>query len=259
MRTLHVESWGEVGAPRVVYLHGITGHGGHARQLAERWLAGRYRALAPDLLGHGSSPYEPPWHLEAQLEAILASVGETPAAWIGHSYGGRLAFELAAQRPDLVERLVLLDPAIHLHPGVALHMAEESRADRSYASFEEAVDRRYEESSLLSAPRAVVEDELRGHLEPCDDGRWRYRYSQASVVAAYGEMAAPPPPFERARVPTLVVLGDSSYLPYALLDDHRAALDGLLEVAVVEGGHTLLWDALEQTADAVAAFLSAGS
>lgn len=258
MRALHVEAWGDERSPRVVFLHGITGHGAHARRLAEGWLAG-HRVLAPDLLGHGSSPYEPPWSVAAQVEAILAAVGETPAAWIGHSYGGRIAFEVAAQRLDLVERLVLLDPAIHVHPGVALHVAEESRADRSYASFEEAVDRRYAESALGPAPRALVEDELRSHLQLCDDGRWRYRYSQASVVAAYGEMAIPPPPFERAMVPTLVVLGESSYLPYVLLDEHRAALGDLVEVAVVEGGHTLLWDALEQTAEAIAAFLPVAS
>ncbi len=256
MRTLHVESWGDAGAPRIVYLHGVTGHGGHARPLAEGWLAGRYHVLAPDLLGHGSSPYEPPWDIEAQLEAILASVGNEPAAWIGHSYGGRLAFELAARRPELVHRLVLLDPAIHLDPEIALHVAEGSRSDRSYASFEEAVDRRYEESALAFAPRELVEDELREHLVPSEDGRWRYRYSQASVVAAYGEMAGPPPPFSAVTAPTLVVLGNRSFLPYVLLDEHRAAAGDRLQVAVVESGHTLLWDALEQTAEAITAFLA---
>lgn len=256
MRTLHVEAWGDADAPRVVYLHGVTGHGGHARPLAERWLAGGRRVLAPDLLGHGASPHEPPWHIEAQLEAITASVGHEPAAWIGHSYGGRLALELAARQPELVERLVLLDPAIHLDPSIALHVAETSRAERSYASFEEAVDRRYEESVLAFAPRELVEGDLREHLLPSEDGRWRYRYSQASVIAAYGEMACPPPPFAAAVVPTLVVLGDRSFLPYVQLDEHRAAIGELLEVVVVEGGHTLLWDALEQTAEAITAFLA---
>lgn len=256
MRTLHVEAWGDAGAPRVVYLHGVTGHGGHARPLAEGWLADRFHVVAPDLLGHGSSPYEPPWDIDAQLDAILASVGDEPAAWIGHSYGGRLAFELAARRPELVSRLVLLDPAVRLDPEIALHVAEGSRTDRSYGSFEEAVDRRYEESALAFAPRELVESELREHLVPCPDGRWRYRYSQASVVAAYGEMAGPPPPFTAVRAPTLVVLGDRSFLPYVLLDEHRAAAGDLLQVVVVEGGHTILWDALAQAAEAIATFLA---
>jgi lipase len=257
VRTLHLESWGDAEAPRVVYLHGVTGHGGHVRPLAEGWLAGRYRVLAPDLLGHGASPYEPPWDIGAQLDAILASVGPKPAAWIGHSYGGRLAFELAARRPELVERLVLLDPAIQLDPTIALHVAEGSRADRSYGSFEEAVSQRYVESALSSAPRELVESELREHLVPSEDGRWRYRYSQASVIAAYGEMASPPPSFAEVSAPTLLVLGDRSYLPYDhLLDAHRSEAGGRLDIVVVEGGHTLLWDALEQTAEATARFLA---
>jgi lipase len=257
VRSLHVESWGDAAAHRVVYLHGITGHGGHARPLAELWLANDHHVLAPDLLGHGASPYEPPWDIGSQLEAILSSVEHRPAAWIGHSYGGRLAFELAARHPWLVERLVLLDPALHLDPAIALHVAEESRADRSYGSFEEAVSRRYTESALFSTPRELVEQELRAHLIPSEDRRWRYRYSQASVIASYGEMASTPPAFTEVTAPTLLVLGARSYLPYDhLLDAHRRAAGDLLEVVVVDGGHTLLWDALEQTATLIADFLA---
>ena len=75
--------------------------------------------------------------------------------------------------------------------------------------------------------------------------------------AAYGEMASQPPPFEAARVPTLLIQGEDSYLSYDhLIDAHRAALGGLLQVATVPGGHTMLWDALEETAAAIASFLA---
>ena len=252
---LHVHAWGEADAPRLVYLHGVTGHGGHARLLAEDWLAD-YRVLAPDLLGHGRSPWEPPWSIDAHLEAIVEAVGAEPADWVAHSFGGRLAFELAARRPELVRRLVLLDPAIHLPPRVGLFAAENGRAERTYVSFDEAVEKRYDESQLHGAPRPLVEEELREHLYLAEDGRWRYRYCQAAVVAAYGEMSSHPPPFADGRVPTLLVLGADSYLPYDhLLDAHREALGDLLTVVTVEGGHTVLWDALEETAEAIRAFL----
>lgn len=255
-RTLHVHSWGPEGAQRVVFLHGVTSHGGHARLLAEDWLEDR-RVVAPDLIGHGSSPYEPPWDIGAHLAAILDTVDDEPADWIGHSFGARLAFELAARRPDLVRTLVLVDPAIHVPPGVALFAAEHARRDRSYISFAEAIDRRYEESRLQAAPRELVEEELADHLYLDDDGRWRYRYSQAAVVAAYGEMASAPPPFEMVRVPTLLLLGRDSYLSYNhLLDGHRAALGDQLTVVEVDGGHTVLWDAVDETGAAIAAFLA---
>jgi lipase len=258
---LAVHAWGDSAAPRVVCLHGVTSHGRHFERLAER-LVGRGRGkpgpyvVAPDLLGHGDSPYEPPWSIEAHVTAVVAAVGDDPAALIGHSFGGRLAFELAARRA--VDRLVLLDPAILLDPGVALFAAENARRERAYASFEEAIERRYEESQLRRAPRELLETELREHLAVSADGLWRYRYCQAAVVAAYGEMASAPPPFDQVRVPTLLVLGEESYLPYDhLLGAHAAALGDLLRVVRVPGGHTVLWDALEETTASVAAFLGA--
>jgi lipase len=252
---LACEEWGEPGSPRVVCLHGVTSHGRHFAKLAEE-LPG-FHVLAPDLLGHGSSPYEPPWSLDAHLGALVETVGAEPAVLVGHSFGGRVAFELAARAPKLVPKLVLLDPALHVFPNVALFAAENARKERAYVSFAEGIDRRYDESQLRRAPRELVEEELTGHLVWSEDNLYRYRYSQSAVVAAYGEMASEPPAFERVRVPTMLVLGEQSYLPYDhLLDAHREALGDLLEVVVVPGGHTVLWDALEETAAAVSRFLA---
>ena len=252
---LRLEEWGEPGAPRVVCLHGVTSHGRHFAKLAEA-LPGLH-VLAPDLLGHGSSPYEPPWDLETHIDAIVETVGAAPASLVGHSFGGRLAFEIAARAPKLVPRLVLLDPAILLLPHVALFAAENARKERAYVSFHEGIDRRYDESQLRRAPRELLEEELRGHLVIHEDGLYRYRYCQSAVVAAYGEMASQPSPFERVRIPTLLVLGARSYLPYDhLLEEHQAALGDLLEVVVVSGGHTVLWDALDETIAAVRAFVT---
>jgi lipase len=250
-----VRSWGEDDAPSVVCLHGVTSWGGHFAELAAR-LAATHRIVAPDLLGHGDSPREPPWRIDDHLESITGSVGDDSRIWLGHSFGGRLAFEHAARYPQAIERLVLLDPAILLPPHVALWAAENGRPERCYPSFEEAIDRRYEESRLQRAPRPLVEAELRDHLVE-DEDAWRYRYTQAAVVTAYAEMATAPPPFTSAQVPTLLVLGADSYLSYEhLLDAHSAALGDLLEVAEVPGGHTVLWDALDETADAIRRFLA---
>jgi lipase len=251
---LALDEWGSPDATRVVCLHGVRNHGRHFARLAEALR--EFHVLAPDLLGHGFSPWEPPWDIGAHCDAIAATVGAQPAALVGHSFGGRLAFELAARAPKLVPRLVLLDPAILLPGHVALAAAENARTDKSYVSFDELVDRRYDESQLHGAPRGLVVEDLASHVEVGDDGRVRYRYCQSAVVAAYGEMASQPPRFEDVRVPTLLVLGEQSYLPYDhLLAAHRSALGDLLEVVVVPGGHSVLWDAFEETAHAVRAFL----
>ena len=251
---LALDEWGDPSDPRIVCLHGVRNHGEHFALLAEA--LPNYHVLAPDLLGHGFSPWEPPWDIETHCAAIADTVGPEPAALVGHSFGGRLAFELAARAPKLVPKLVLLDPAILLPAHVALLAAENAREPKSYISFDELVERRYDESQLQRAPRDLVEADLASHVVQDDDGRYRYRYCGSAVVAAYGEMASQPPRFEDVRVPTLLVLGERSYLSYDhLLDGHQAALGDLLEVVVVPGGHSVLWDALEETAEAIADFI----
>ena len=252
--TLATYEWGEPGAPRVVCLHGVRNHGRHFASLAAE--LGGHHVVAVDLLGHGHSPWQPPWDIEAHVDAIVETLGARESALVGHSFGGRLAFELAARAPKLVPKLVLLDPAILLPGHVALAAAENARNAKSYVSFDELIDRRFDESQLQSSPRELVVEDLAPHVETGEDGRVRYRYCQSAVVAAYGELASQPPPFDDVRVPTMLVIGERSYLPYDhLLDAHRAALGDLLEVVVVPGGHSVLWDAFEVTAEAIADFL----
>ncbi len=254
MSRLHVYEWGDPGSPQIVCLHGVTSYGGRFNRLAES-LADRYHVVAPDLHGHGRSDWEPPWSLDAHLEAILETVGDGACIWVGHSFGGRLVAELAARRPERVERLVLLDPALQVLPHVAFDMAELERADASYESVEEAVQARYDSGRVLLAPRDLVIESDRDHLDPGPDGRLRYRYCKSAVIAAWSIMATPPP--APASVPTLIVAGADSWLTLGEhADAYRNALGDRLELVTVPGGHTVYWDALEETSDALAAFLA---
>jgi lipase len=247
---LNAYEWGEPGGRPVVCLHGVTSYGGRFDWLAD---SGRH-VLSLDLLGHGDSSWEPPWDVDAHLAAILDSVPDGPAVWVGHSFGGRLAAELAAREPGRAERLVLLDPALQVLPHVAFDLAELERQDVSYETVEEAVQARYDSGRVLLSPvdRVIASDTP--HLEAGRDGRLRYRYCKGAVITAWSIMATPPPP--PARVPTLMVLGADSWLtPGEHLDTYRDELGDLFEVVVVPGGHTVYWDALDETAAALAAFL----
>jgi lipase len=258
---LHLHEWGERAAPPLVCLHGVTGHGRRFRRLAEERLAERFRVLAPDLRGHGRSDWEPPWTLRANLADVLetvAAAGVERAAWLGHSYGGRLILELAALEPDRVERAVLLDPVIDLLPHVGLDMAEDHRRDRVFASVDEAIDARLERSP--TTPRRFVEEEAREHLVEGRGGTFRWNYCQSSVVFAYGELCLPAPPPETLRAPTLLVHAEQFGLVRAdQLETYRAALGNRLRTAAVPGGHVVIWDAYEETATAVTSFLENSS
>jgi lipase len=254
---LHLHEWGERDAPPLVCLHGVTGHGRRFRRLAEELLAQRFRVLAPDLRGHSRSDWEPPWTLRANLADVLetvAAAGVERAAWLGHSYGGRLILELAALEPDRVECAVLLDPAIDLLPHVGFDMAENHRRDRVYGSVEEAITARLESS--LTTPRRFVEEEAREHLVEGPRGTFRWRYCQSAVVFAYGELCLPGPPPETLRAPTLLVHAEQfGLVRIEQLAAYRAALGDRLRTVAVPGGHMVIWDAYEEMADAVERFL----
>jgi lipase len=251
---MSLTTW-ELGAsdgPALVCLHGVTGHGRRFRALAER-LRGR-RVVGVDLRGHGASTPLPPWSIEQHLADLVAvgdELGLERCDWLGHSFGGRLVAELAAAHPDRVERAVLLDPALHIPPDIALERAELLRADVSFGSPEEAIDARLGDGSLFTTPRAVLEEEAALHLEHRDDDRWRWRFSVPAVVGAWSAMAAEPPPWPRC--PTLVVTGERSWITV------RVPRLGTVRHVIVPGGHSVLWDDFEATADAVASFLDAAS
>ena len=79
-------------------------------------LAERFRVFAPDLPGFGESEKPSParyaYGIEAFAEAMvdmIAGLELGRVAMLGHSLGGAAAITLAAEHPELVERLVLVD------------------------------------------------------------------------------------------------------------------------------------------------------
>jgi lipase len=256
---LYVHEWGAADAPPVVCLHGVTGHGRRFRKLAEERLAGRFRVIAPDLLGHGLSDWEPPWSIRAHLDALIQTVerlGVGAARWIGHSFGGRLVMELIARDRARVERAVLLDPAIWVPPPIALQRAEGERLERAFDSHDEALEVRLAKGELLPHARPLLEEDFRDHLVTDDEGKLRPRYLQSAVVTAFSEMAKSPPDFKALDVPTLIVRGElSNVSPDALVELYRDGIGDLLEVVDVPGYHSPFWDAFDETADAIDRFL----
>src|SRR4051794_25220114 len=118
---LHVHEWGAADAPPLLCLHGVTSWGGRFRNLAEKRLDA-FHVFAPDLRGHGLSNWEPPWNLGTHgvdLVDTLDALELERVDVVGHSFGGRLALELAAHRPERVGRVVLLDPAVWVPPDIA--------------------------------------------------------------------------------------------------------------------------------------------
>jgi lipase len=246
---LNTYEWGDPAGQPVICLHGVTGHGGRFALLARR-LPGQ-RVIGVDLRGHGYSGSEPPWDIRtliADLVETADALGVSRAAWLGHSFGGRIVAELSAVAPERVERAVLLDPAMRIEPDVAFTSAEGLRPDTSFASLDEAVEAKLADGTLFTTPREIVETEMAAHFEQGADGRWRARFSRVAAIVAWSEMAAAAPPFPRQ--PTLLVLGARSWITNTVVPDTPN-----VEVVTVAGGHSVLWDDLDETATAIARFV----
>jgi esterase len=100
----------------VAFLHGILGRGSNLQTLARRFVAAHaeWSALLVDLRGHGRSPKGTPGaSLEASARDItaFASLGGPPlVALVGHSFGGKVALEVARLGEiDSVKEVVVID------------------------------------------------------------------------------------------------------------------------------------------------------
>jgi pimeloyl-ACP methyl ester carboxylesterase len=227
-------------APAVVGLHGW---GRDRRDLVSALDRGT-RALV-DLPGFGASPPPPEaWGSPEYAGLVADGLAELalprPLVVVGHSFGGRVAVQLAAQRPDLIDGIVLCGvPLLRLHaaprPSLGFRLAR--TAHRWHLLSDAAMERRRQRSGsadyrnahgvmrevFVRAVNETYEEQLRGAKVP------------VSFLWGEGDTAAPPEVARRASemVPQLVEL---EIVPGATHDIHlqrpelvRAHVEAVLE------------------------------
>jgi pimeloyl-ACP methyl ester carboxylesterase len=107
--TLHYEQYGQ-GSRNVLMLHGWGCEIKHFAPIAEA-LQSDYRVTVIDFPAHGQSSHPPePWGVAdfaACVKALILQLQIAPCDIIAHSFGGRVALYLAANDPQLINRMVL--------------------------------------------------------------------------------------------------------------------------------------------------------
>ena len=238
----------------VLLLHaGIADQRMWEPQIAPLEAAG-HRVLAPDLRGFGDRPLEAaPFSHVRDAEALL----DGPAAVVGCSLGGRVALELTLHRPDLVERLVVIDPGL---PGWewsdetrAGWAAEETAYDRGdlETAAQASLDMWLDESApeVLAAVRGMV---LRSY--EMQQGAWEAGAEEEEVLDSpardrLGEI----------HCPTLVLVGDRDVPDMQAIAAHVAAsVDGARLVTVRSAAHLPSLERPEEVNVELLAFLGDG-
>ena len=106
--------WGREG-PHAVLLHGITSNAQAWWRLAPRLVELGFHVVAFDMPGHGYSAEVADHRIEDQAALMALAAGELKMdrlLLLGHSWGGSVALALAAQAPERIDRVVLIDPAL---------------------------------------------------------------------------------------------------------------------------------------------------
>ena len=185
--------------PGLILLHGL-GVSGAVWQGIGRLLGPALRLVAPDLRGHGESDKPSAGYLPrdyvGDIAALLGHEPSRPLGVLGHSLGAVIAAQLAADRPELVPKLILVDPPFD----------PERRGDLI-----ETVDR------LRHEPPGVLERELQRREPRMSDAYARAMANLFRTAAdgAFSAVLRAEPGFPgvvanlpSVRAPTLVVAAD---------------------------------------------------
>jgi pimeloyl-ACP methyl ester carboxylesterase len=242
-------AWGDA-QPELVLLHG----GG---QNAHTWdtlaLALGRPLLAVDLPGHGHSGRRPdrdygPWRNAEAVAAVMERAAPAARAVVGMSLGGSTLIRLAATRPDLVRRAVIVD----VTPGSGVRSQAMTRAERGavalvsgppvYESFEAMAAAAVAASPRR--PRSAVERGVRHNARRLPDGRWTWRYDlfgeRPAAVADHTGLWAD---VSAITVPTLLVLGaDSQFTGAEDVAEFRRRLPAAQVEVVPAAGHAVQSD-----------------
>jgi pimeloyl-ACP methyl ester carboxylesterase len=251
-QTVSYVVWGR-DEPEVVFLHG----GG---QNAHTWdtvlLALGRPAVAVDLPGHGHSSWRPdrdygPWANAAAVERLLSEVAPQCASVVGMSLGGATTMRLAAIRPDLVRKAVLVDVTPQINdPSRVLTTQERGSVALvggapSFDTFEAMAEATIALSPLR--PASAVRRGVRHNAYQLPDGRWRWRYDLfGERPAGTGNWSDFTPLWwdvERITVPTMFLRGGLSKLVRDEdVEEMRRRLPRLRTEVVDGAGHAIQSD-----------------
>ncbi|PZU40935.1 MAG: alpha/beta hydrolase [Microbacterium sp.] len=194
-------AWGDA-PPAITLLHG-AGLNAHTWDVTV--LASGMPALAIDLPGHGDSAWRADADYRARViapdvAAAIETWTEGPQLLVGHSLGGLTAAAVAALRPDLVSRLVIIDITPGIDPAAGPSQIRRFFAGPTdFASRDDLVERALAfglGGSRRAAERGVF---LNSRVRP--DGRVEWKHHFAHLAAA--ALAVPSGAAVQAPAPAL--------------------------------------------------------
>ena len=164
--------------PILLLMHGLTANAHAFDGLMAAGLGNDFRVICPDFRGNGLSDkpafsYSAEDHVQDIL-GLIGHLGEKSVFLGGHSFGGYMAFYIAANYPEVVTKLVILDAAKAMNPMAPQMLSKAlSRLDVTYTNFDDYIAHvkkapylDFWDPAMLSYYRADVQDLHDGGVKP---------------------------------------------------------------------------------------------
>ena len=261
----HYLEWGDTANRTIIMLHGM-GQTAHSWDFAALALCDRYHIVALDQRGHGDSDWdaEADYSLDAHqsdLAVVLASLGLDDIVLMGLSMGGRSAFTYAADHPDQISALIVVDSAPELQRTGADTIRRFVEDMDVLDTFEAFVVKTREYNPRRSDRQ--IRGSLANNLKQLPDGRWTWKYDKVFRSPDAKPWTDPDivnrmwQKVEGVQCPALVVRGaGSTVLSQETAEEMaRRLVDGRLTV-VPDSGHLVPGDNPTGFHQAVEAFLA---
>jgi esterase len=211
----------------LVALHGRSGCARNFAPLA-RALAPDYRVVALDQRGHGWSDHSEDGSraaFVADAAAFIETLAAGPVLLLGHSLGGVNAYQLAAQRPDLVRALIVEDIGCRFGP---------PQPEESWPLRWETLDEflAFMRSTPIGMNRLLLDN-----LVEYADG-WGFRFSDENYRPVRDALTGDwSDDWAAIRAPILLMRGTKSWALSAEEADRMAALNPRCELKIFEGAN----------------------
>lgn len=254
--------------PLLLLLHGLTANAHAFDGLVDAGLVPDFRLVAPDLRGRGLTDHPAfRYSLQEHAEDVLGlmnHLGVQKVVLGGHSFGGLLSFYLAANYPDRVEKLIVLDAAAEMNPHVAEMLGPVlARLDKKYASFDayleeikKAPQNTFWDEAMRSYYQADVMETENGGVTP------RPNLTNILEVSYHVGSLSWPTIVSKVQQPVLLANGLDNYtMDMPLLPDDKARetvelLPDARYLGVDGNHHTMLYaDGARQIVKAIRKFL----
>jgi pimeloyl-ACP methyl ester carboxylesterase len=118
---VHYQEAGNPAGPPMILIHGFASSNLVWSKVLLELAAAGFRVIAPDLLGYGYSgkPRHMDYTIASQARMVLSLLEQLEidrAVLVGSSYGGAIASTIALDRPQVVEKLVLVGAVSNNRP-----------------------------------------------------------------------------------------------------------------------------------------------